>query len=1255
MPISRYEIRNEYSLADPELYRAADKDDPEALLEGVAMAGLVGVLRQLGDLAEFAADIFHNLHEEVMATAARGHGLMSRVQQLETEIPSIERAFLAQTDHSSFFTNPGVDWHPNIRIDQNLVTQGDLPRLVMDSYEECRPPPRLFILDKFDVAGAGACLKRYTDPSFFKKKGPRWKNRETPATLPTSHTKLHQLFLEEARIENNVSNPTRRAKLKRKLNGFPFNSKTGKSYMEKLLQHPSPDNKEVTFDHNESGLEVVEIRPVSRDRENVGRKRSPPSSPDRESNEVPNLYSRISTDGGISSISDEKVIAVDDESNRESYQSDDIVSEVDNYVDATSNAESDTDADSRAKSDFAASHIKNESLISDVIDENLQTGLFDSQSTGDSTISDDGNNSSRKGMLTSFTSDSPSTSAENPRSERISYRGFSSDHVPEVDASSYHKTADDKDFPLDQHSKPVVTDKTDFTLDDEKKKSNLVMEPPCSPSVSDSDLQSGDESRRSSAGEHMVDEPNGESIPYVSTVPYSHYHTTDSSDKVTSDLLHGDESEQEDRNSVENIAFEINNVNSQNANGTPSEPSSSENLIPGKLDDDFQKLPKDIPSDYPDIVHNRDNIKSTGSREENLINGLDNEDPGVSTDSPNQFPSFMDSFLKKKLGETSSADAQTIDSEDDQNCSTDNQICSENFVFSHQANSFDWPQAGLDAHEGDVPDEETTVSGTFVRETHNDLEVQESPFSTPGELKEPAGTSEFVEMDRTKSNDLEVTEISDSADQKSPDEVDILLGEPDSGEENSNTADIASAVPALSDNLIIDDVPSPVGLNNLEGEDSGIIGELKNDENSLSERHEESGLVEKVDQTVLCNTIHNDNPNCEVLSGTVPNAHLYLEVDQDLKLVLPEIIQPPVEQNLSDREHESEESIVQEGIGSLPTQLDQELVHSSEINSEVSPVLPIIHQQTPDHDDLKGDKNSELDVPEDSLDSVPPPSNPFSETNQINLGDLAPLPPLPPAQWMTGKLQLGSSSTEGETMKHDELLFPQFITRPIVPTEETKNLPIQIAAEPASEEEKVVESPCVEVNSEPGTVDLPPKSENKQQLIVVPTIPESEVTSPTEVDGVGNGSRTLRKVTERVLPQVQKVDERDSLLEQIRTKSFNLRPALASRPSVRGPSTNLKVAAIVEKANAIRQALADSDEDDDSWKKVKGKVKEMPGAKKVAEKSVEKVVGAGDEMLVESCNNDFNLPMKRTKKSNECNDEGNVKKKKAKECYFVKC
>lgn len=52
MATLRYHIRNEYGLGRSELYGAADRDDPDAILEGVAVAGLVGLLRQLGDLAE---------------------------------------------------------------------------------------------------------------------------------------------------------------------------------------------------------------------------------------------------------------------------------------------------------------------------------------------------------------------------------------------------------------------------------------------------------------------------------------------------------------------------------------------------------------------------------------------------------------------------------------------------------------------------------------------------------------------------------------------------------------------------------------------------------------------------------------------------------------------------------------------------------------------------------------------------------------------------------------------------------------------------------------------------------------------------------------------------------------------------------------------------------------------------------------------------------------------------------------------------
>ncbi|KAE9614547.1 hypothetical protein Lal_00012144 [Lupinus albus] len=300
MPISRYHIQNEFTLSDPELYRIPEYDVPESLLQGVSIAALVGFLRQLGDLSQFAAEIFHDLHEEVIATTKRGHGLMSRVQQLEAEVPAIEKAFLSQTHHSSFFTNGGIDWHPNLRSEQNLVTRGELPRFIKDSYEKCCGPPRLFLLDKFNVAGAGACLKRYTDPSFFKvdrdssetttlevhreekihkvkqKKGAQPRNSETPEKVPSSPAKLYQLFLEE-HIENSLSDPPHLVKLKKKqLNGSEVEAKSWKSYMEQNLEIPSPDQKIVCEtsttplpvkmiydDTNETGLKILEISNIA--------------------------------------------------------------------------------------------------------------------------------------------------------------------------------------------------------------------------------------------------------------------------------------------------------------------------------------------------------------------------------------------------------------------------------------------------------------------------------------------------------------------------------------------------------------------------------------------------------------------------------------------------------------------------------------------------------------------------------------------------------------------------------------------------------------------------------------------------------------------------------------------------------------------------------------------------------------------------------------------------------------------------------
>ncbi|KAL5067156.1 hypothetical protein RYX36_018043, partial [Vicia faba] len=99
---------------------------------------------------------------------------------------------------------------------------------------------------------------------------------EAPNVVPT-HSKLHQLLLEE-RIENGYSNPARLVKLKkRQLNGPAVDAKSRKSYMEKFLETPSPDPKMIyeisifplpvkpaSDDSSETGIKVLEISSIKK-------------------------------------------------------------------------------------------------------------------------------------------------------------------------------------------------------------------------------------------------------------------------------------------------------------------------------------------------------------------------------------------------------------------------------------------------------------------------------------------------------------------------------------------------------------------------------------------------------------------------------------------------------------------------------------------------------------------------------------------------------------------------------------------------------------------------------------------------------------------------------------------------------------------------------------------------------------------------------------------------------------------------------
>ena len=55
----------------------------------------------------FAADVFHDLHEQVITTSARGRKVLTRVQNIEAALPSLEKAVKNQKSHIHFAYVPG--------------------------------------------------------------------------------------------------------------------------------------------------------------------------------------------------------------------------------------------------------------------------------------------------------------------------------------------------------------------------------------------------------------------------------------------------------------------------------------------------------------------------------------------------------------------------------------------------------------------------------------------------------------------------------------------------------------------------------------------------------------------------------------------------------------------------------------------------------------------------------------------------------------------------------------------------------------------------------------------------------------------------------------------------------------------------------------------------------------------------------------------------------------------------------------------
>ncbi|KAG5014270.1 hypothetical protein GLYMA_09G279900v4 [Glycine max] len=1357
MPLCRHHIRSAHALADPELRRTADSDDSEVLLEAVAMSGLVGFLRQLGDLAQFAAEMFHDLHEEVLATTARGHSLMSRVQQLEAEVPALEKVFLSQTHHSSFFTNGGIEWHPNLRSEQNLVTRGDLPRFIMDSYEECRGPPRLFLLDKFDVAGAGACLKRYTDPSFFivesassgkatvevqrekkirkvkQKKGTRLRNGETPEVV-SSHAKLHQLLLQE-RIENACGDPARLVKLKRKqLNGSAVEAKTGKSYMEKILEIPSPDykmvcetsiipqpGKLVSDDTSESGIKILEISSITPMNRSLGNENTW-SSPNEQELEV-NSYSERDrdTDGYIVEVSEQisggvteemssdylKVLneagSVFDEQNKrecnlDSYHSDDVISEVDDYMDALATIDSELDTDNERGSMKDSLNIENLTDSNGKGEPQLRARFSDSQSFGDSLTSEEiisleqdrnGEHNEVQGQM----SDSLSTGTSWASDDNSPFRRDISEDHSQLQAqfsdfqSIRNSTSRIKDMSSNQLLPTFESQRTychEFVVHDDAHVQGEV--------ISDSrPVSSG--SCLMDSGHSMFSSDLG-AASAMSLSAGSQSHETPSGPVELHLRIEDDE---EKMCLVESIV----------ARSDALYPIRDDALPVVSFDNNYLNL--DVCDPH---VHSNDLLQT--SNELNLAHeGESGDHSGIKVlqaESLNECSSeILVSGDVSLQGEDPIFPSMEVDLNPDTKLLLDVQdLKSEDDIIATQLNSEDLFPVAETTTKSSITEElcfdfinvnKPDLAEVEVLPPDQQMNFEEVPSILPGneisgstcslDLVEDDGhiikhpSSNIISSPMSNHTKLEET-LSIFAD---PCEKEMIVNEAGSRESLTELA-----AQKVEDQPEITSTDVQLNMNRSGPCDPSDFGMWNNTQHSsLKEKIQYSSSINDLKTVPVCSEL-----DSQILSGQGINPTKH--VMDPLKPLIPEFLPkasknnleemppmpplPPMQWRTGKVQHASlftQREDIEVNLASLqpiqPNKLDdisqfglptseketlpyQNLFlpvmavesnmhqYSSGFSVGMSeqPVaipfqLPVMVNEANGQYNFLVPEHSQIQNPFLSLQDRPPLGYAVALEGEKVLNP-SPCPPSLPAECVVSRAdpilqqekstQSPSELTEvtGLEVTKDRpeelhLVLPAECPvsgdDPISPKEKPTQSPSQLIEE-TSLEVKPLEQSSINLEREqedPSTSPMSPPNleieETNHSLLpsdgemVFPLVTSSQTRERDNTE-MPNGKpknkrrlpqdpvidpvaaldkSRLRKVTERVMPpRAPKEDERESLLEMIRSKSFNLRPAAVQRPpSIQGPKTNLRVAAILEKANAIRQAFAGSDEDDDadSW------------------------------------------------------------------------
>lgn len=149
---------------------AAPDVRPEEVLDRLAVSTMIGVMNQLGQLAEYAAEVFQNLYDVASKTGTRITNVRNRVSSLGTELNKAEHT-LSSKDASYFYSTQKTEaaWRRADDLSFSLFVPTSQSIALRNARAEAKPVPQLNLLDPYAEDNV-PCTSKFSNPRFFFEK-----------------------------------------------------------------------------------------------------------------------------------------------------------------------------------------------------------------------------------------------------------------------------------------------------------------------------------------------------------------------------------------------------------------------------------------------------------------------------------------------------------------------------------------------------------------------------------------------------------------------------------------------------------------------------------------------------------------------------------------------------------------------------------------------------------------------------------------------------------------------------------------------------------------------------------------------------------------------------------------------------------------------------------------------------------------------------------------------------------------------------